>query len=446
LQTLVTACASSLLNTRDSFDAYAYYNAWAQEYALLAEVLTYNLNLDTTTEAYIANRITCFQQAATAVQSIYSLTIQAPSVMQTGNVTVADPALVEFLMNFSYETIPSDLIAGWPGSLITDAQTEATAWATLLAAVAASNAVAGQVYDAVNRQSRITQDVANTVALLTISANSNPTTTWNTLVAMPALTRTAAIYTADPTTTLSQQTSIARYVVCQALDQMNGLALKLRQFIPQQLRVYTVKNNDTLVLIAARELGNFERWPEIATINNLQPPYIGSVGQRPTAGLAVPGQQIFLPVNSSNTGNSSSNVATTVPNYETNYLGVDLYLGPLSDADMLPWTGDFNVQSGYDNLATALGRRIQTTLGSLIFHSDYGSRIPPEVGNVSDATTLSNIEAYAESAIQTDPRVNSVTGVTATSPAYGTIQVSATAIPNGNSTQTTQVNQVVGTG
>jgi len=443
LQTLVNACATSLENTRDSFDAYSYASYWAQEYALLAEVLTYSLGIDPTTLTYISNRIICFQQAAIAIKTIYSSTIQNPSVLLSGNVVVSDPGLVEFLMGFNYETIPSDLIAGYPASLATDAQTEATAWATLLTAVANSNAVAGQVYDAVARQAQITRDVADSVALLSISINSDPTTTWNRLVAMPALTRTASVYMADPTTSLSQQTSVARYVVCKGLDEMNNLALKLRQYVAQRLKIVTVKNSDTLVLIAARELGNFERWPEIATINNLQPPYIGAVGQSPVSGLAIPGQQIFLPVDDNSSTNPTP-TTTTPLSYENNYLGVDLYLGPLDQADMLPWTGDFNTQSGYDNLATALGRRIQTTLGSLIFHTEYGSRIPPEVGNVSTATTLSDIEAYAKSAIATDPRVDTVTNVSAKSPAYGTVQVTATATSNGSSTQTSQVNEVLG--
>jgi phage baseplate assembly protein W len=224
---------------------------------------------------------------------------------------------------------------------------------------------------------------------------------------------------------------------------MNGLALKLAQFIPENLQVYTVLNNDSLPLIAARQLGNFELWPQIATINNLQPPYIGAVGAAPSAGLVIPGQQIFLPVNPTTTAATAGAVSNSIPNYEVNYLGVDLFLGPLNEPDMLPWTGDFNTQSGFNNLATALGRRIITTLGSLIFHPEFGSRIPPEVGGVSDSTTASNIGAYATSAILTDPRVNNVTNVSVTNPSYGQINVSATATPNGSTAQTALVNEVL---
>ena len=45
-------------------------------------------------------------------------------------------------------------------------------------------------------------------------------------------------------------------------------------------RIYTVREGDTLSGIAARELGDADRWPEIATLNNLSDPDSISVGQQ----------------------------------------------------------------------------------------------------------------------------------------------------------------------
>lgn len=49
---------------------------------------------------------------------------------------------------------------------------------------------------------------------------------------------------------------------------------------PQTQRTYTVKSGDTLSKIAARELGNANRWGEIASLNGLRDPNRISAGQQ----------------------------------------------------------------------------------------------------------------------------------------------------------------------
>lgn len=44
-------------------------------------------------------------------------------------------------------------------------------------------------------------------------------------------------------------------------------------------RLYTVKGGDTLSIIARDVLGNMQRWPEIAFINEIEPPYLIKTGQ-----------------------------------------------------------------------------------------------------------------------------------------------------------------------
>jgi phage baseplate assembly protein W len=110
---------------------------------------------------------------------------------------------------------------------------------------------------------------------------------------------------------------------------------------------------------------------------------------------------------------------------------------------MPPWNGDFQVITGYPNLAWALGRRIQTLLGALIYHSNYGSRIPPEVGAIQTLATAQNINAFGQSAINTDPRVASCISSTVTIGNSGLVVFSAIVQPRGFANAPINVNEVL---
>jgi phage baseplate assembly protein W len=183
-------------------------------------------------------------------------------------------------------------------------------------------------------------------------------------------------------------------------------------------------------------LGSFESWPQIAAVNNLVPPYISSTG---IPGTAAPGQQLIMPT----TGTSQSSIGSP-PSYLTNFLGVDLDFGPIN-GQMPPWSGDFQTVIGYQNLSRALGRRLQTTIGTLLFHPEYGSRIPPEVGAVQDARSAGQIAAFAASAISADPRIQDVLNVQAVPQPNFSIQVSAQAQPGGFNSTAVSVNEVIST-
>jgi len=53
-------------------------------------------------------------------------------------------------------------------------------------------------------------------------------------------------------------------------------------------RLYTVREGDTISIIARDEVGDISRWRELAYINSLSAPYV-----------IVPGQNILLPVDDS---------------------------------------------------------------------------------------------------------------------------------------------------
>jgi phage baseplate assembly protein W len=176
--------------------------------------------------------------------------------------------------------------------------------------------------------------------------------------------------------------------------------------------------------IAARQLGDYSKWQQIANINGLLPPYFAAV---PTPNMVSPGQQLYLP-----TDGIPANVvpAQGAASYEISFLGYDIFYGALNQ-DMAPWTGDFVTISGYSNLAFSLGRRLQTPLGNLIYHMDFGSRIPPEVGNILTQDTVGHIGAFAVSAVLSDPRVQQVVSVNAQALTNQGVSVSLVALPKG---------------
>jgi nucleoid-associated protein YgaU len=63
-------------------------------------------------------------------------------------------------------------------------------------------------------------------------------------------------------------------------DTIPSAAAAARGQVATATKPYTVKKGDTLVSIAARQLGDYTRWPEIATLNGLRDPNRLTVGQR----------------------------------------------------------------------------------------------------------------------------------------------------------------------
>jgi phage baseplate assembly protein W len=127
----------------------------------------------------------------------------------------------------------------------------------------------------------------------------------------------------------------------------------------------------------------------------------------------------------------------------TNYLGVDIYLGPLNQP-RVPWTGDYQIISGYQNLRISLGRRLQTTIGQLIYHSEFGSRIPPEVGSIGSQDVTALLVEYTKSALQSDPRVNQIVSCTVTLLGNYSVVINAVVLPNGLGQEEVTVNEVIG--
>ncbi len=430
---LIQGVMQTCRNALNAIGANQYYNNGQPSYDNLSEVLTYPLIVDATTLAFVTNRLNAFQAAMQAFKP-YTLSTVVGNVsgLSLGNPSVEDINLIDFWMAFNFETPPTGLTSA---NFSDQAQAAATAWQTVADNIVSSGiSYNGTTYDSIlqmGNSSQVTADeIANMYASGASVSGANLTQSWNLLVALPSLSRYVSILINDASNLFSQQTLIIRLVMMKTMMQLNSLLMSLKAQLSSKILLATVPNGQTLMDIAARKLGNFEDWQNIAAINDLQPPYIGN-----GPNLASPGSKIFLQ-------SPDTQAATQAPSYEKNYLGVDIYLGPM-DSPMLPWMGDFNIISGYGNLQFSLARRLMTTIGSLMYNPTFGSRIPPEIGKIQSQATAGHIAAFASSAILSDPRVYQVNSQTITLNANSTISYTGDVVPNGYGSQSVNLNEVL---
>lgn len=167
-------------------------------------------------------------------------------------------------------------------------------------------------------------------------------------------------------------------------------------------RLVEVLYGDTLQSIAARELGDAERWAELIAINGLTWPYLTSDENESSATVKLYGQTIFVPAATPQVSATSDPDAV---------FGVDLLL---VDGDLEAVDGDLELVGGRFNLRQALKHRIDTPLGDLIFHQAYGCGAHRLKGRAASPTTALLGARYVRDAVQADPRVDSVIESTAT--------------------------------
>lgn len=450
--------ALTFKNARDALDAYLLSQSFSSAYNDLESVVGLPIDISDNAAYILSSRLTTLRSSAIALQAILPAVSTPNSAFPAGNPAIPPCDLTSFLMNFNYETAPSFDDSSGIGSfvigtspiggggsldisdLLTTANDAAAAWFDIGNAMTSQGiSYTGSTLDSVRLMGFASLGAYNAIADLDLNLAYDAGMAWNQLVAAPSCLRYASQYTSDPTQEFFQDLAVLRLIVSRCFKQFNLTALALSQQPPSSVSLATVQVGDTLPKIAARELGNFELWPNIAALNNLSPPYIAPVKG---TGVAAPGQKLYMP---SVTGASISNPPKAAASYESNFLGRDVYYGPLNQ-EIPSWTGDFNQISGYQNLSFSLGRRLQTTLGSLMFHPDFGSRLPPEVGSVVDPILLGYLNAYAESALLSDPRVSSVPSVIVQPGSNYSVSLKATVVPQGFNSPETTVNEVIGVG
>lgn len=159
---------------------------------------------------------------------------------------------------------------------------------------------------------------------------------------------------------------------------------------------------DTLPRVAAREMGDANRWPELVWINNLTSPYLTDTPAEASDTVLLTGSMIRIPAP---TGvNTDATERAQV--YERDCKMVKRRL--TDDGN-----GDFAVVAGTDNLKQQLTHRIDTPRGQLVRHPEYGCLVWLLQGKVTGPAANLLGAQYVKAALQADYRVSSVTSSTA---------------------------------
>lgn len=193
-----------------------------------------------------------------------------------------------------------------------------------------------------------------------------------------------------------------------------------RQMPP--FRLVESQFGDDLQAVAARELGDANRWPELVWINALVHPYITDDPDRAGPGVLLSGAFVRVPAPA---GLTISNATDRGQVYERDCV----MTGRLLQADE---SGDFAVVAGADNLRQQLSHRIATPTGQARRHPDYGCKIYRLVGRVNGPTAGMLGAEYVKASLEADYRVQRVDFSTASVAGDAvSIQAKATAIEGG---------------
>lgn len=431
------AVLATLRNGLNSLDAWQTGIMLTQETQNLATVEAIPLTLDPTTTAYFVARIAAVSAAATEITALPSIAnpFTAVALLTAGQPAIADPQFLEWCMTFEGETAPAGLS---PDILPDDATAAAQAWLTVANAIAV---VQGDnltiAYDTAARMFRCSSVIAMNIGQVVSGPFTEIDTTalWNGAVALPTILMDASTLASAPASLSAQQVGVIRYALSTQIAQLSLLLLSLRTHNVTQAVTANLRNSETLMDLAARTNGDFETWKDIAILNKIQPPFPGPTNQT----LALSGQSLF----------TSGNGIIPDPNqqrptYEANVLGTDYDFGPINGTQP-PWLGDISLITGLLNFARSIGRRLQTPLGSLIYHTQYGSSIPPEVGAIQSQDEASRLAAYGWSAIIADPRTGAVLSIIASVQPGFLATFSAVVSPIGPNQTSVQINEVIGT-
>lgn len=173
---------------------------------------------------------------------------------------------------------------------------------------------------------------------------------------------------------------------------------------PQTVRQSSILGNDDIQTIAAREMGDADKYREIILLNNLKPPYIDAAGG---SGVLKPGDKILIPQQQANldTGvlkNKEYNISKGMGEGEKG-LGVDIRV--TDDGDLsISNTKDLDLLAGNANMAQAITLKLLIEQGGLKRHLEIGTNL--QIG--SKGTDLSEIRSQIVSSFTADPRIESL--------------------------------------
>ena len=160
------------------------------------------------------------------------------------------------------------------------------------------------------------------------------------------------------------------------------------QYVGQ--RAYEVREGDTILSVAAREMGSSDLWVDLAAANLLLAPYFSRLGLPRTA---QPGQVIQIPVLANGARAFAAAGGETRGDADLVALGLDVYLRTDGEWEIDASGADIRVVGGIDNYAQALERiRFQTEVGSNLVFPPVGILAPigePQAHGVPEAIAVS---------------------------------------------------------
>jgi len=174
-------------------------------------------------------------------------------------------------------------------------------------------------------------------------------------------------------------------------------------------RLAQINAGDTLQRIAAREMGDANRWPELVWINSLTWPYLTADPAAVAPGILLHGSpiQVPAPVGFITDDGARGQI------YERDCALVNRLL-QVDDG------GDLLVVNGVDNLRQQLKHVVDTPRGQAARHPTYGNRAWQLLGRKGGPTASKMAAAYTRTALQSDYRVSRVD--------YSTAEVTGDAI------------------
>lgn len=162
-------------------------------------------------------------------------------------------------------------------------------------------------------------------------------------------------------------------------------------------RLVETQRGDDLQAVAAREMGDANRWPELAWLNELSHPYLTDDERRVSASVLLTGSLLRVPAPVGVVTDDADRGQV----YERDCLLVGRQLTDNGD-------GDFAVVAGSDNLTQQLKHRINTPRGQARRHPDYGCLVWRLLGTVNGPLAGALGAQYVKSALLADYRVSSV--------------------------------------
>lgn len=162
-------------------------------------------------------------------------------------------------------------------------------------------------------------------------------------------------------------------------------------------RLVASQFGDDLQAVAAREMGDANRWVELIWLNDLVHPYITDDPRRAGPNVLLTGALLRVPAP---VGVSTDTRA----------------LGQVYERDcalhqkrlMLSDTGDLAVSAGADNLRQQLEHRVNTPRGQARRHPEYGCLIWQLLGTVNGPAAGLLGSEYVRSAMAAEYRVSSI--------------------------------------